>query len=196
MVYSPECARYACSQEGIALAQGTSNALRSRQRGRSQRILAEYVGGTFPWAIHQLTREADRHGIQKLARRLAGLNNLSSYQADGLGWCILDACAIERWLTIGGHFAGPGRADHKRSIETDRAQCVLREARVDSFEVQGPGLLCILENGSGLTMRNEKSRIYMRLETPESLVWYRSQPTSEESDSCTIQRGPPLIGSN
>ena len=170
--------------------------LRSRQRGRTQRILAEYMGGTFPWAIYKLTREGDRHEIQKLARKLAGVNNLSSYQADGLGWCILDACAIERWLTIGGHFAGPGRAGHKRNLETDRAQCVLQETRVGSFEVQGPGLLCILENGSGLTMRTKGSRVYMRLETPESLVWYRNQPTSEELDSCMIPHGLPLTGNN
>ena len=176
-LYSPESARYGCHKYGILLAEGPSHSLRLRHKGRHQRIIADYVvpGGSFAWAVYHLARTCDRFDLTRLARRLANHHHLSQDQAKALMRCLLDACAFEAWLSLGGSFAGPGRADHARAKETERADEAVAQGTVLLRERQGPGALLLFADGSGALLRSDArdKKDYMRLQDPESMVWYR-----------------------
>ena len=193
-VYSPEAARYGCEKYGVSL-EKKERRFCPRHRGRHQRIIAEHIDPDrrdFALAIYHLTRQHNRHDLHKLAHRLAWRNNLSFDQVTCLARCLLDACALERWLTIGGHFVGSGRLLHMREQEAQRAGCAMEYATVVGFEGQGPGLLALFRDGDGLVMRRDKDgTVYMRLETPDS---HSAIPDTTGVTSCMIRLGNPPTG--
>ena len=176
-------ARYGCQKHGIALAQGPSQRLRGRHRGQHQRLIADYCETTFPKAIYTLARSHDPYAQRQLARKLGIEHNLSLDQTKQLTRCLVAACAIEAFLTLGTPLAGGAFTRHLLDQETDRARQAL-EGQALTFEGggSGTGIVAAFEDGGGVLMVSSGGRVYMRLETDESLAWYRHANTINPTD--------------